>query len=109
MCKEQNFQLRYELVNKEFLLRENKNGLEQLTHVTNSTKHCPSWEASCRFADRGIQHFLCNRKSKTTSASVRLCSTSCKTEMEWGTRWHFSLRQCATSQNVAGSIPDEMT
>jgi len=42
MCKEQNFQLRNQLVNKEFLLGENKNGMEQLTHVTNSMKHCPS-------------------------------------------------------------------
>ena len=24
----------------------------------------------------------------------------------WGTRWHSWLRQCATSQKVAGSIPD---
>jgi len=39
MCKEQNFQLRNQLVNKEFLLRENKQGMEQLTDVTNSTKH----------------------------------------------------------------------
>jgi len=27
-------------------------------------------------------------------------------EGEWGTRWHSWLRHCATSRNVAGSIPD---
>jgi hypothetical protein len=37
MYKEQNFQLRNQLVNKEFLLGENKNGVEQLTYETNST------------------------------------------------------------------------
>ena len=42
MCKEQNFKLLNQLVNKEFLLAENKNELEQLTHATNSMKHCPS-------------------------------------------------------------------
>jgi len=41
MCKEQNFQLGNQLVNKEFLLGENEKGMEQLTDVTNYTKHCP--------------------------------------------------------------------
>ena len=79
MCKEQNFQLRNQLVNKEFLLGENKNGMEQLTHVTNSMKNCPSREASSRSDARGIHHFLSKWKSKTRSARVRLYSTSWKT------------------------------
>ena len=108
MCKEQNFQLENQLVNKEFLLGENEKGMEQLTYVTNYTKHCPLWEPSSRLAARGIHHFLCKWKSKTTSASVRLCSASWQTGMERGTRWRISLRQCATSQKVAGSTPDEM-
>jgi hypothetical protein len=37
MYKEQDFQLRNQLVNKEFLLGENKNGIEQPTYETNST------------------------------------------------------------------------
>ena len=49
--------------------------------LNNSMKRCPSWEASSRSAARGIHHFLCKWKSKTTSASVRLCSTFEK--LEW--------------------------
>jgi hypothetical protein len=29
--------------------------------------------------------------------------------VNWGTRWRPSLRHCATSRNVAGSIPDSVT